>query len=58
MTINYKPGDLVRHRRHRTLHLISEVVEIKGRLEFVHLYGSHRQLVFYPDALELVNEAW
>ena len=51
-----KPGDLVKHRQNRTLHLITKVVEVKGRLAFVHLDGFHSQEVFYPDALKIVNE--
>ena len=52
-----KPGDLVKHRRKRTLHLVTEVKEIKGQLAWVHLEGFHPQEVVYPDALEIVNEA-
>ena len=52
-----KPGDLVKHRRNRTLHLVTEVMETKGQLAWVHLDGFHPQEVFYPDAVEIVNEA-
>jgi len=52
-----KPGDLVRHRRNREIHLITAVREIKGEVRYVHLSDRHPQQVFYPDELELINEA-
>ena len=32
-----KPGDLVRHRYTRELHLVTEARKIKGEVRFVHL---------------------
>ena len=52
-----KPGDLVEHKRKKTLHLVTKVREIKGRVAFFHLEGFHPQEVFYSDDVRVVNEA-
>ena len=52
-----KPGDLVRHKRNKTLHLVTAVREIKGSVAFFHLEGFHPQEVFYLDDVRVVNES-
>ena len=52
-----KPGDLVKHKRNKTLHLVTEVREIKGRVAFFHLEGFSPQEVFYSDDVKVINEA-
>ena len=51
-----KPGDLVRHRFTRELHLVTAAREIKGEVRFVHLSEHSPQQVFYLSDLELINE--
>ena len=52
-----KPGDLVRHRFTRELHLVTAAREIKGEVRYVHLSEHSPQQVFYLGDLELMNEA-
>ena len=52
-----KPGDLVKHKRNKTVHLVTAVREIKGRVAFFHLEGFHPQEVFYSDDVKVINEA-
>ena len=51
-----KPGDLVRHKRNKTLHLVTAIREIKGEVAFFHLEGFHPQEVFYSDDVKVINE--
>ena len=52
-----KPGDLVRHKKNKTVHLVTAVREIKGRVAFFHLEGFSPQEVFYSDDVKVINEA-
>ena len=52
-----KPGDLVRHKKNKTVHLVTAVREIKGEVRYVHLSDRHQQQVFYLADLELISEA-
>ena len=52
-----KPGDLVKHKRNKTVHLVTAVREIKGRVAFFHLEGFSPQRVFYSDDVRMINEA-
>ena len=52
-----KPGDLVKHKRNKTFHLVTAVREIKGRVAFFHLEGFSPQEVFYSDDVKVINEA-
>jgi len=52
-----KPGDLVKHKRNKTVHLVTAVREIKGRVAFFHLEGFSPQEVFYSDDVKVINEA-
>ena len=51
-----KPGDLVKHKRNKTLHLVTAIREIKGEGAFFHLEGFHPQEVFYSDDVKVINE--
>ena len=51
-----KPGDLVRHKRNKTVHLVTAVREIKGRVAFFPLEGFSPQRVFYSDDVKVINE--
>ena len=51
-----KPGDLVKHKRNKTVHLVTAVREIKGRVAFFHLEGFSPQEVFYADDVKVINE--
>jgi len=51
-----KPGDLVKHKRNKTLHLVTATREIKGEVAFFHLEGFHPQEVFYSDDVKVINE--
>ena len=52
-----KPGDLVKLKTNKTLHLVTAVREIKGRVAFFHLEGFSPQEVFYSDDVKVINEA-
>ena len=52
-----KPGDLVKLKTNKTLHLVTAVREIKGRVAFFHLEGFSPQRVFYSDDVRVINEA-
>ena len=52
-----KPGDLVKHKKNKTVHLVTAVREIKGSVAFFHLEGFHPQEVFYLDDVRVINEA-
>ena len=52
-----KPGDLVRHKKNKTVHLVTAVREIKGEVRYVHLSDRNQQQVFYLADLELINES-
>ena len=51
-----KPGDLVKHKRNKTVHLVTAVREIKGEVRYVHLSDRSQQQVFYLADLELISE--
>ena len=51
-----KPGDLVKHKRNKTVHLVTAVRKIKGRVAFFHLEGFSPQEVFYSDDVKVINE--
>ena len=49
-------GGLVRHKKNKTVHLVTAVREIKGRVAFFHLEGFSPQEVFYSDDVKVINE--
>jgi len=52
-----KPGDLVRHRGNKKVYLILKTREIKGEVVYVYLEGMPDNNVYYPQSLEMMNEA-
>ena len=50
-----KPGDLVKHKKNKTVHLVTAVREIKGRVAFFHLRRFSPASVF--DDVKVINES-